>query len=217
LTVRVVGVSGPDGAGKSTLVAEVRRRAEQRGGSVRTVYLYGCVACRRARTRPAAPGSREEEPSAIFSLLRNTHALLDGFELAVRLVLASGAIGRRRRTGPRLILTDRSPLDGLAKHDPSPRSPAARLYIGLARRYQRIFLLDASADVLAERDAEHPERELDRWRVRFLRWAARVDETMRIDSASRSTPELAEQILRLLELPEQGRLPRRRPQGLGRR
>ena len=212
----VVGVSGPDGAGKSTLVAEVRRRAELRGSGVRTVYLYGCVACRRARPRPAAPVGRQDG-SAIRSLVRTAHALVDGFELAVRLLVVAGPFRRRHRASPTLILTDRTPLDGLAKHDPSPRSLPAQLYVALARRYQRIFLLDASVEVLAERDAEHPERELDRWRVRFLRWAARVDETMRIDSASRSTPELAEQILRLLELPEQGRLPRRRPQGLGRR
>jgi hypothetical protein len=92
-------------------------------------------------------------------------------------------------------------LDGLAKHDPSRRSTAARLYLMLARRYHRIFLVDAPADVLAERDREHPEPELEHWRARFESWAGEVDGTVRLDSASRSASALAAQVLGLLGLP----------------
>jgi hypothetical protein len=198
----VVGVSGPDGAGKSTLVAEIRRRAKLRGVPVRTVYLYGCVVCRHARPRPAAPGERESHGSPIAWAGHHVHALVDGLELALRLLFVSARFPSRRWARPTLILTDRTPLDGLAKHDPSPRSVAAHVYRGLARRYHRIFLVDAPAEVLAERDREHSPHELDRWRTRFERWAAQSDSTVRLESASRSASVLAEQVLDLLALPD---------------
>jgi thymidylate kinase len=177
-----VGVSGPDGAGKTTAAAGLAHRLKAEGVDVHLVYVYGCVACRRV----AGPSSAVT-PSAgrvRHRAVRRAHAVVDATELLVRLFLAA-----RRR--PAVLLTDRSPLDGLVKHASfaGPGTVAGRLYRLAARRYRRIALLDAPAAVLAARDREHDEQTLEQLRQRFREAAAELPNVKLVPSDI-GTPEL---------------------------
>lgn len=164
----IIGISGPDGAGKSSAVAGLVRAHQPR---VSSVYLYGCIVCN--RMPPAAPstGSGRARPRWIDL----AHSVADALELLIRLALA-------RRRAP-VVITDRSPLDGLARHDPAPGSLTHRLYMRAASRYDVIFLLDADASVLARRDAEHPTADLQRARDSFNVWSRRLTNVTRVDVA----------------------------------
>jgi hypothetical protein len=119
-----------------------------------------------------------------FSQPIRAHAVVDATELLVRLFLAA-----RRR--PAVLLTDRSPLDGLVKHASfaGPGTVAGRLYRLAARRYRRIALLDAPAAVLAARDREHDEQTLEQLRQRFREAAAELPNVKLVPSDI-GTPEL---------------------------
>jgi hypothetical protein len=131
----------------------------------------------------------------------------------VRLELArAGARTRHQGTAP-LVVTDRGPLDGLAKHDPPPRSLAGRWYRRSAGRYRMIVWLDAPAEVLAGRDGEHDPAELAAWRDRFDRWAGRLDNVVRVDTAARRPEAVARAVRDQLGRP--GALIREGPGGPG--
>jgi len=170
----IVGVSGPDGAGKSTAVSGLGTRLAAEGVSVRQVYLYGCLACRRAPGSSGGGGS-----GARSGLVHRLHAIVDAAELATRLALAT-------RGRPAVLVTDRTPLDGLVKHGDlaGPRTLAGRLYRAAARRYSLIALLDAPASVLAERDRDHDEATLERLRRRFANAAAALPNVQEISSCN---------------------------------
>lgn len=182
---QVVGLAGPDGSGKSTAVRVVRERLSADGAAVASTYGYGCFMCRRlpprsaARASPAA-GSRR-------ALWVRAHALVDALELGARLLAArqrARVKARRRGDGrpvPRIVVTDRSPLDGLVKYDLPPAALASRCFMALARRYRVIVVLDAPAEVLAARDAEHPADQLEGARAAFARWRARLPNVVAVD------------------------------------
>lgn len=185
----VVAICGPDGAGKTTLVRKLRDGLADKGFVVRLGYGYGCILCRRI-DRPsgvagaaAASGPTSRGPSPAGSpatmrrptwrtrlshLLHNVHGHVDAYELVVRLMLLRLAA---LVSTPAVVVTDRGPLDGLAKHDPPPGSLLAQRYLRLTSRYDLIVLLDAPADLLAQRDGEHGPEELERWRVLYRWWA----------------------------------------------
>ncbi|HZS13852.1 MAG TPA: hypothetical protein VFC09_04580 [Candidatus Dormibacteraeota bacterium] len=196
--VGLVGVSGPDGSGKTSLVAALREEAEVEHTRVVSLHPYGCVVCRRW---PGTNGhSSGESPSSAGRLRRRAlrlHAMVDVAELELR-VAAARTWMRVRGIGdgahPALVITDRSPLDALAKHvDAGPR--VRRWLVGLARRYDRILLLDADGAVLAERDQEHSHGELARQRRRFLDLATAVDAT-RVDSSGPFSTDLVGHVVR---------------------
>jgi thymidylate kinase len=172
----VIGVSGADGAGKTRLCESLGRQlsAETR---VVGVYLYGCVVCRRFGRRLGDEGRGLTAPrrpalESLFAL----HALLDAAELALRLTVAVA----RARLSRGLVLTERSPLDGLAKHHPRTGTVAARAFERLIGRYDLILWLDAEGHRLVERDLEHSEEELISMRRRFLAWSDRSPAIVRL-------------------------------------
>jgi len=200
--VRLVGVSGPDGAGKTTLVRALRGEAEIEHAHVVTFHPYGCVICRRW----PVPGARVDGPAVppTRSLLRSAalrgHAVVDAAELNLRIIAARAWL---RLSGdadhPAIVITDRSPLDALAKH--SAAGPRVTHWIlGLARSYDRILLLDAEGEVLAERDGEHSRGELARQRRRFLELAAAVEAT-RVDSSAPFSHDLVGRVVREVVAP----------------
>lgn len=56
----IIAVSGPDGAGKSSLVADLVPALRSRGLAATTAYCYGCVFCRHLANQvqwlPEGPG-----------------------------------------------------------------------------------------------------------------------------------------------------------------
>jgi glycosyltransferase involved in cell wall biosynthesis len=183
----VVVVCGPDGSGKSTLVPQLARRLEARGFTVATAYCFGCALCRRADAgrRPHAPGPRR------WSWMRRAHAVVDAAELAARLACAYLAARRRAHGRAAAVVTDRGPLDGLAKFSPPPRSLAAALFTWLGRRYHLMLLLDAPPQVLAARDREHSPGELAGWRRAYRGWARRLPSSAQLDTGGRPPATVA--------------------------
>lgn len=215
----VVAVSGPDGAGKTSLVRKLRDGLADEGLAVRLGYCYGCVVCRRldrpsgvagaafalhSTARGAAVGRPPMSAAATWRerfsrLLRTLHGHVDAYELALRLRLLRlmALVGP-----PAVVVTDRGPLDGLAKHDPRPGSLLTRRYLRLASRYDLTVLLDAPAEVLAQRDGEHGLDELDSWRRLYRRWAdvaaAAGNEVVAADTVARTCESIADDLCHTL-------------------
>lgn len=207
--VVVVGFSGPDGAGKSSLRTAVAAAAVARGWSVRSTYLYGCVVCRNLRPPGrllhcvASPGTVAlERPDAScraarLSSWRRFHATIDSVELALRLRLVRAQARRTARRSGRdaLVLTDRTPLDALVKHDPPADAWFARRLLALGSRYTSIALLDAGSDVLSARDGEHQAPGLQRAREGYGRWSGQMAGVWTVCTQSRTPDELARAVL----------------------
>ncbi|MFF9208772.1 MULTISPECIES: glycosyltransferase [unclassified Streptomyces] len=177
----LVAVSGPDGTGKSTLVRQAVSALRGHGYTVARTYCYGCVLCRRYPGRPrslrnAGPVPRPER--RIDAL----HARVDAAETALRLAVARLLTALRGRR-PAVILSDRGPLDSLAKFDPPAGSRTAALFERLARAYDLTLLLGVDGDASAaavegDRDASAAAVEGDRDGGRdplapYHRWASR--------------------------------------------
>ncbi|MFF9094077.1 glycosyltransferase [Streptomyces sp. NPDC014802] len=177
----LVAVSGPDGTGKSTLVRQAVSALRGHGYTVARTYCYGCVLCRRYPGRPrslrnAGPVPRPER--RIDAL----HARVDAAETALRLAVARLLTAPRGRR-PAVILSDRGPLDSLAKFDPPAESRTAALFERLARAYDLTLLLgvDGDAPAAAESDRDAPaaaaaEGDRDGGRdplAPYHRWASR--------------------------------------------
>lgn len=179
----VISVSGPDGSGKSSLTRRLALELGARGYRVATTYCYGCFLCRRTADASSHHGRRGRRGR---SLVSRAHALLDAAELALRLESARLRASGTASSAPSAVITDRGPLDALAKFDPPPRSLAAALFIWLGRRYDLLFLLDAPGTVLASRDGDHSARQLDRSRLRFQHWARTLPPGIQLDVGARS-------------------------------
>jgi hypothetical protein len=190
----LVGVAGPDGSGKSTLAATMAR---SRARGVRldpVVYLYGCAVCRRWPGRPLSAGLEIERRTGWHRRrLRSLHAIVDAAEMTARLLIAMAFACAARNE---LVVTDRTPLDALVKHDLGPRSAAGRWYLALARRYRTLLWLDADPATLFTRDGEHPQAELAAARTRFADWARRVPNVVRLETGVGAPAEICEQGLR---------------------
>jgi glycosyltransferase involved in cell wall biosynthesis len=191
----VVAVSGPDGAGKSSLARQLASRLTASGFSVATAYCYGCFLCRRPARGQAQrgwtrPGWR--------SRLSGCHALLDVTELMTRLATARGRAALRPGRRPSVVVTDRGPLDGLAKFEPAPGSLATALFTAVGKRYDLVLLLDAPADVLAARDGEHSPEELDEWRNRYRACARSVPALVQLDTRDRQPAVVAAEAARMI-------------------
>lgn len=189
----VIAVSGPDGSGKSSLVRWLADGLAADGFSVATAYCYGCVMCRRSSDRAA--GRSRSRPDRRAWVLR-CHAWIDAAELMIRLMAAWGRARLRPGRRPVAVVTDRGPLDGLAKFGPAPGSLGAALFASASRQYDVVLLLDAPADVLAARDGDHCRRELDEWRLRYQAWARFMPAVIQLDVRDLEPPAVAAEAIR---------------------
>jgi hypothetical protein len=204
--VTVIGLSGPDGSGKSTLLGVTADVAGRRGLAVRTTYLYGCLLCRNVRlpgalrSAGASPGTLalQRADGPVGTARRHlVHAGIDTAELALRLALErrrAAREGHARRTDV-LVLTDRTPLDALVKHEPPVRGLTARWLRRLSRRYSAIVLLDARSESLARRDGEHSAGGLEHARSGYRRWSALIDRVVPVSTEQLSPLEAAAVVL----------------------
>jgi hypothetical protein len=188
----LVGVAGPDGSGKSTLAAGIARSRARGARAGPVVYLYGCAVCRRWPGRPVSAGLEiEPRPAGLLRRrLRSLHALVDAAEMTARLL---AAIVFARVVGRDLVVTDRTPLDALVKHDLGTKSVAGRWFLALARRYQTVLWLDADPATLFARDGEHAPGELAASRMRFASWAQRLPNAVRLETGVDAPAEICEQ------------------------
>lgn len=188
---RLIAISGSDGTGKSTAVREIVRALRDRGYAVGWTYCYGCVFCR----RDLQPTSGSLRDSRLWRAVGAVHSLVDATELALRTTLARVRGQLRGRGKPVVVITDRGPLDGLAKFDPKPGSLAARMYTALHGRYDATLLLHAAPEVLAARDGEHSVPELTRSSYRYEKWARQLPSVVSIDTTDSPPQEVARQAL----------------------
>ncbi|MGI5144400.1 glycosyltransferase [Streptomyces sp. CA-106110] len=195
----LVAVSGPDGAGKSSLVDRMTPVLRDLGLHPVTAYCYGCVLCRRfpafQQTRqPASGRGGWRRFSRVRSSVDRAHSLVDAAELAVRLTEAGLRARIRGRGRPTVVVTDRGPLDALVKFDPAPASPVATLFTRLADRYDAALLLDVAPEVLAARDREHTVDQLADYRHRYRRWGQRLPSVVRLDAGLRPSAVVREAV-----------------------
>ncbi|MEU6932450.1 glycosyltransferase [Streptomyces sp. 2RAF24] len=225
----LVGVSGPDNTGKSSLVRALAGLLRQRGFAVATTHCYGCFLCRGFPVPPrvrdeGGPGEtgrtgrsgktgadewarRSAHPERRGSRFRRAHAFLDAGELALRIRVARLRVGLRARGRPAVVVTDRGPLDGLVKFDLAPGRGAARTFARAAEGYDLTLLLEACPDTLNGRGWEAAAGSPAAWWARYRAWAARLARVARVDG-ERPAPLVAvaalEHVLdsvRLLERP----------------
>ncbi len=202
--VHIIGFSGPDGSGKSTLLKATAAHARGEGLPVFTIYLYGCIVCRHGRPprrlRNVVSGrgtialeTPEKASRLPPSALQRLHAHADTTELALRLKIALWRIGLKRRSdrSPVLLLTDRTPLDALVKHDLPEDAFAMRRLQRLLHQFTTVVLLDAGGDVLSQRDGEHTTRGLELTRTSYQRWSTGRRTVQALPTQGRSSQQLA--------------------------
>ncbi|MFF7891649.1 glycosyltransferase [Streptomyces sp. NPDC007907] len=199
----LICVSGPDGAGKSSLVGRMTTDLRDHGYAAAAQYCYGCVVCRRLPQRvrsrfTASPGKPRSIASGLGTWVGRLHGWVDAAELALRLAGATGRVRMTARGRPTAVVTDRGPLDGLAKFDPAPGSGLAAVFSWLMKAYRVTLLLDAEPAVLAERDGEYGTRSLGDLRDHYRRWAARRSFVHVVDAAAPPAAVTAEAMRRVL-------------------
>lgn len=214
----VVGISGPDGSGKSSLVEELLRRFSATDVPVVRTYVFGCVICRNVppglvrgamsggRIDAGRPSTHGERTSfvrrSLVNAIRALHGVVDAGELALRLWAARRTAESHRsrqpdqeRFGAReaapIVLTDRSPLDGLVKFAPSPGTLVDRVYRQLGNNYGLVLVLQAPAVVLAQRDRDHDPEVLADLATRFEWFASRLGQVVRLETGDRTPVEVA--------------------------
>ncbi|GAA1505140.1 hypothetical protein GCM10009730_05400 [Streptomyces albidochromogenes] len=200
---QLICVSGPDGAGKSSLVGQVATGLRGRGYAVATQYCYGCVVCRRLPRRirfrfTASVGECRSLASGARTWAGRLHGWVDAAELAATLAQAGARARLTARGRPVVVVTDRGPLDGLVKFDPEPGSGLAAVFTRMADRYQVTLLLDAEPEVLADRDGEYPTDLLAKFRDRYRRWAERLPHVHLVHAAAPPATVAAEAMGRVL-------------------
>ncbi|MFF7777180.1 glycosyltransferase [Streptomyces tanashiensis] len=187
----LVAVSGPDGAGKSSLVRRLATLLRERGVTVVSTHCYGCFLCRwfpvppRVR-EPGEPGGdewarRASDPERRGSRLRRAHAFLDAGELAARIAGARLLVRARAHGGQAVVVTDRGPLDGLVKFDLPAASGASSVFRRIADGYGLTLLLETGAETLRGRGWEEVAGPPTVWWARYRSWSRRLPRIIRLD------------------------------------
>lgn len=198
----LVCVSGPDGAGKSSLVGRMTTDLRDHGYAAAAQYCYGCIVCRRLPQRirsrfTASPGKPRSIASGLGMWAGRLHGWVDAAELVTGLAHAMVRARLTSRGRPPAVVTDRGPLDALVKFDPEPGSRLAAAFARLARTYEVTLLLDAEPEVLAERDGEYALGPLTKCRNHYRQWAVRLPYVRQVDAAA-SPDAVAAEALRCL-------------------
>lgn len=206
--VHTVAVFGPDGAGKSSVIAALERRLPHCSKNVETRHLRPPLPGRwrvDADTGPVVDPHGRPPKSAVASAAQ------------MAMWLAAYWLDRflRRKVNATLLIYDRYMHDVLV--DPKRYrygGPAwfARLMSGLTPRLDLVFVLDAPASILQQRKQEVPIEETERQRDAYRRLASTFAEAHVLD-ASESVDEIAERartvVLRFLAAQASRRLPGR--------
>ncbi|MFC4472673.1 glycosyltransferase [Streptomyces xiangluensis] len=188
----------------------------ENGFEVTRAHCYGCFVCRRFpdnsehgqhRVLEAGRGQLQDGApvhglSAWFGTwLKAVHARMDALDIRVQLGAARLRSSVRRRGRPVLIVTDRGPLDSLAKFDPPEGSRTAALFRRLADRYDVTLLLDphSGSGTPSESLSEHPSDQTGRyeWEGRYRRWTRSITRVVTF-AAPKNTPASAEMALRFV-------------------
>ncbi|MFF3837721.1 glycosyltransferase [Streptomyces sp. NPDC001930] len=205
----LVAVSGPDGAGKSSLVGRLAALLDERGLTVVALHCYGCFLCRAFPVPPKAeergPGGdgwarRATDPERRGSRLHRAHAFLDAGELAVRIAVAEVRARRRARGGDSVVLTDRGPLDGLVKFDLPTPSAAASVFRRIADRYGLTLLVETGPATLRKRGWEEITGPPAIWWARYRSWSQRLPRLARIDGERSQALVANEALDRILDV-----------------
>ncbi|MEU6988096.1 glycosyltransferase [Streptomyces sp. NPDC046324] len=208
----LIAVSGPDGAGRSSLVRRVAGLLRQRGFAVTTLDCHGCVLCRGSGSPPRV---REEEetvrrpadPARRGSWARRAHAVLDAGDLSVRTRATRRALAARSRGRPAILLTDGGPLDGLVTFGLPPGHRASDRFTRLVRRYDLTLLVEtapaSSRGRGGERTAGSPAL---RWALHRA-WASHLPRVVRLDGERAPSRVAAEALERVLDTVRTRRLP----------
>ncbi|MFF5766270.1 glycosyltransferase [Streptomyces tanashiensis] len=187
----LVAVSGPDGAGKSSLVRRLATLLRERGVTVVSTHCYGCLVCRWFPVPPhvretGEPGEdewarRASDPERRGPRLRRAHAFLDAGELAARIAGARLLVRARARGGQAVVVTDRGPLDGLVKFDLPASSGAASAFRRIADGYGLTLLLETGPEALRGRGWEETAGPPTAWWARYRNWSRRLPRIARLD------------------------------------
>lgn len=150
----VVAILGPDGVGKGSVITVLQHRLPIGA----TVVYFGRLGSRRAHT------ASEHDRRA--GTVRECAFVFRKYLLSWRRLLVAYAAAWRGH----VVLCDRHPLEVLAIQ-PTRAPLAARLEQVLARRLtprpDAIVVLDAPAETIWERKAEHSVEVLNRWRSAY--------------------------------------------------
>ncbi|MFF9852535.1 glycosyltransferase [Streptomyces litmocidini] len=202
----LVAVSGPDGAGKSSLVRRLSTLLRGRGVTVVTTHCYGCFLCRRFPVPPRAAeldgdgcGRRASDPECRGPRLRRAHAFLDAGELAARIAGARLLARVRARGGPAVVLTDRGPLDGLVKFDPPASSGTASVFRRIAGRYGLTLLVETGPETLRSRGWEEIAGPPAVWWTRYRSWSGNLPGIERLDGEREASPVADTALERILD------------------
>ncbi|WP_426362522.1 glycosyltransferase [Streptomyces sp. E-08] len=205
----LVAVSGPDGAGKSSLTRRLATLLRERGVTVVTTHCYGCFLCRwfpvppRARETGAPGGDRwarrASDPERRGSRRRRAHAFLDAGELAARISVARLLVRARAHGGQAVVVTDRGPLDGLVKFDLPASSPAAASFRRIAGRYGLTLLVETGPETLRGRGWEEIAGPPTVWWARYRSWSRRLPGIARLDGERAPSLVAATALERILD------------------
>lgn len=171
----VVAVLGPDGAGKGTVIAALRREIP---ATVTARYLGHGEASRgeyvsRPRTAASAAGVRAAGRRAARVVLGLLSVERRESQYRLRRALRSALrtwAGYLYAWRGDIVICDRHPLELLAVDDDEPGPAAAlerRAVLALVPWPDAVVLLDAPADVLYARKGEHSPERLEHWRARY--------------------------------------------------
>lgn len=192
---RLVAVSGVDGVGKSTVVRRVAEGLRDRGFEVRTEHLYGCVVCRRVPRSMALSEGKGAGAGLRHRLIARAHVWVDALELYLRLLTIRAWT---KRGDHRIVVTDRGPVDGLAKHLmlSGPWTKAA--YRRLEGMYDSTVWLDADPETTARRDRDHSLNEARVARAAFLRALQGLRPLIRLDATQSASEVTSAALARIL-------------------
>lgn len=185
-----LAVLGPDGSGKSTVIARVREEFPPGMGSVVTYHWRPRALDRRAATTDPVTDPHGQPPRRpVVSVLKLVWLLANWWA-------GWPAIAAQRSKG-HLVVFDRHYLDLLV--DPrryrygGPMS-AARYVARMVPRPDLVFILDAPAETLQSRKSEVPMAETERQRAAYGALARRLPSAVVLDAGG-SPDETAEAIV----------------------